>query len=92
MDLRSSSDHVTFAQQVIVNLSNQVTSWMVDQQLAAPNHSSQQTFKQLQQQVENLQVSLLSAQVFGPVDFVTRHISIWILRMMSRHIRPRTSF
>ncbi|XP_029688017.1 TBC1 domain family member 2A isoform X3 [Takifugu rubripes] len=43
-------------QEVIINLSNQVTTWMVEQQLAASsNPSRQQTFKQLQQQMENLQ-------------------------------------
>eukprot|EP00066_Takifugu_rubripes_P026574 XP_011615840.1 PREDICTED: TBC1 domain family member 2A-like [Takifugu rubripes] len=43
-------------QEVIINLSNQVTTWMVEQQLvASSNPSRQQTFKQLQQQMENLQ-------------------------------------
>lgn len=52
---------MTFPKQVIINLSKQVTTWMVEQQLAASsNPSRQQTFKQLQQQMENLQVNLHS--------------------------------
>lgn len=56
-------DHVTFPEQVILKLSSQVTSGMVDQQpAAASHHPTQQTFRQLQQQMENLQVC---AHLFG---------------------------
>lgn len=41
-----------------MKLSDQVATWMVEQQQG--DHSSQ-TFRQLQQQVENLQVNLSSS-------------------------------
>lgn len=47
-------DVVTSPGQVILKLSNQVTTWMGEQQRDHPN----QTFRQLRQQTENLQVNL----------------------------------